>query len=530
MKRWKRIAAGMLAILLLITSVTEVAAAEEEEMPGANSRIAYTANTKATLMLNTYLGATGDIVSWLKSHEKDNYYLTTPFYGKLSNKSRCIRPKGEYKTNAGMNCTGFVASVMKAMGGDLSKITTRLNHSYVNACNWNDTVKKKNIRSYRYTSIQKMLASGKLEKGDLIYFEPDWSKSGSDCHIGFFWGDSSSDNKFWHSAKGQGNAITKIKSVSNYQYVYIFKTQKRGSLQVNVSVAGEEGASGKGLTYQLYNSSGKLAATLTINGGNTSSKTNLPVGTYTLKQATSLSGYQKDTKTYTVKITNGNTTIQNLQVTKNEKQEPTETVCSHTWSASGTVVKEPTSEFEGEMSYTCTLCGEKKSEPIAKLTSLAKPVLVSATNQNGSVTVKWNGVTYAKGYIIYRKQKGGTWSKIATVTSRTTRSYVDKTVSAGKTYVYTVKAYNGSLLSARDTQGVSVQIPKTVYVKYKTKTKVKYRKGPGTSYKKVGTLKKNKTVQVLKGYSKKANGYTWYKVKINAKTYYVAAKYLKKVS
>ena len=46
-----------------------------------------------------------------------------------------------------------------------------------------------------------MLASGILEKGDIIYMEPvDWNHSNSDCHIGFFWGSSSSEDLYWHSS------------------------------------------------------------------------------------------------------------------------------------------------------------------------------------------------------------------------------------------------------------------------------------------------------------------------------------------
>ncbi len=59
-------------------------------------------------------------------------------------------------------------------------------------------------------------------------------------------------------------------------------------------------------------------------------------------------------------------------------------------------------------------------------------------------------------------------------------------------------------------------------------TSVRYRTGPGTSYSVAGTFKKNQNVKVLKGYSKSANGYTWYAVMIGSNTYYAASMYLKK--
>ena len=174
--------------------------------------IAWDANPNSTKRFDAYLGVEGNVVEWLESHENDNYYLGTPYYGKLDYPKRCTRANGEYiemgYDSAGMNCTGFVASVMRKLGGDLGKIVEYSDRGkYANAYNWHYTAHNKSIKSYRYTSISKMLASGRLEKGDIIYFEPDWSLDGVDCHMGFFWGDTPNDNKFWHSVKGDGNII-----------------------------------------------------------------------------------------------------------------------------------------------------------------------------------------------------------------------------------------------------------------------------------------------------------------------------------
>ena len=68
------------------------------------------------------------------------------------------------------------------------------------------------------------------------------------------------------------------------------------------------------------------------------------------------------------------------------------------------------------------------------------------------------------------------------------------------------------------------------YAFFKTTTKVNYRKGAGTSYDKAGTLEKDTIIEVEVGYSKKADGYVWYRFKNNTGTYYVASEYLKKVA
>lgn len=167
------------------------------------------------------------------------------------------------------------------------------------------------------------------------------------------------------------------------------------------------------------------------------------------------------------------------------------------------------------------------SKYVEKLT-LSKPTLVSATYANKAVTFKWKKVTNAKGYYVYRKEKGGSYKKIKTITSGTTVSYKDtSTLDGGTTYVYTVRAYYGSVKSGYKT-GLSVKIPGTSYTKYVTTTGVNYRTGPGTSYSKGGILAAGKTIQVENGYSKKADGYTWYRFKLNSKNYYIASKYVKK--
>lgn len=163
-----------------------------------------------------------------------------------------------------------------------------------------------------------------------------------------------------------------------------------------------------------------------------------------------------------------------------------------------------------------------------KAIRLSTPKLRSIQNNSDNVTIKWESVKGAEGYRVYRKEKNGKWKSIAKLTGSNSSSYGDKSASCGKTYVYTVRAYYGETQSGYDKTGLSITLPKETYLKYKTTAKVNYRVGPGTGYRTAGTLAKGTNVLVLKGYSKKKNGYTWYKVKINSKTYYVAAAYLKK--
>lgn len=167
------------------------------------------------------------------------------------------------------------------------------------------------------------------------------------------------------------------------------------------------------------------------------------------------------------------------------------------------------------------------SKYLEKVISLSKPTISSVKYSNGAVTVKWKKVSNAKGYYVYRKEGSGSYKKIKTIKSGSTVQYKDSSIKASKKYTYKIKAYNGGNTSSYSSTK-SVTAPKTILIKYTVKKNVKYRSGAGTKYKTKGTLKKGKTVSVVKDWSKKKNGYTWYKLKINSKYYYVASKYLKK--
>ena len=76
------------------------------------------------------------------------------------------------------------------------------------------------------------------------------------------------------------------------------------------------------------------------------------------------------------------------------------------------------------------------------------PSGLSVSNTIASLTLKWNAVTDATGYEIYRAGTDGKYSKITTVTST---SYVDTNVKNNTQYSYKIKAYNIACTSAFST-------------------------------------------------------------------------------
>ena len=91
------------------------------------------------------------------------------------------------------------------------------------------------------------------------------------------------------------------------------------------------------------------------------------------------------------------------------------------------------------------------------------PVLISATIQSstsekGSVLVKWQKVSGAPKYRVFRKTGSGSWTKL---TDTTATSYTDNNANVNTKYTYTVRCINnsGNYISGYDSTGKSVTVP-----------------------------------------------------------------------
>ena len=131
----------------------------------------------------------------------------------------------------------------------------------------------------------------------------------------------------------------------------------------------------------------------------------------------------------------------------------------------------PTCTYDGYTKYVCSHCGNFYYDNCkAKLGhaynangicsrcsdwkyKTSAPKLVSVTNAKGGITVTWNALTGAEGYMVYRKTGSSGWSLIASGMSNT--SYTDTKAAAGTQYTYTVKAYYGGTNSKYNTTGLT---------------------------------------------------------------------------
>lgn len=177
--------------------------------------------------IDQYLGC-DDIYGWMTDHFSD-FYFKTPYrdlYGNTTRPERLIRPYGLFGDDAGMNCTGFISSLVYYSGGDLSKVSDMGRFGgYGNADNYLRLALSGNVQYKRYNSVSEFLKSGDAKKGNILYLAPKW-KSGMDCHMGVFWGDTSSENKLWSQTYATLCTVTEIYMIDPINQIFMFPIER----------------------------------------------------------------------------------------------------------------------------------------------------------------------------------------------------------------------------------------------------------------------------------------------------------------
>ena len=230
-----------------------------------------------------------------------------------------------------------------------------------------------------------------------------------------------------------------------------------------------------------------------------------------------------DSGNYKVQSDNG--TI--INVTKEQNLYETTTIIeTPTPTATPTPVATPTPTVTPTPDATPTPTVTPTATPTPAVSPDKKPSvpkLSKITTSYNSITVKWNTVSDADGYQVYRKVNSGKWKVVKNTTGT---SYKDKNVKAGYKYSYTVKAYkkvNGKkVYSGYNKKGLSGKLNTVVSLSAKNKTvSISWKKTTGaTGYyiyrsgSKNGKFSKIKTItsgKTLKYTDKKVNtGNTYY--------------------
>ena len=153
-----------------------------------------------------------------------------------------------------------------------------------------------------------------------------------------------------------------------------------------------------------------------------------------------------------------------------------------------------------------------------QVTYLAAPTLSTLANAANGVSLKWNSISGAQKYYIYRKEGNGGYKKIAEVKDAV--SYTDKSVTSGKKYTYAVRALKGSSMSAYTGKSINYLAQANVSalnnkdngieVKWSKVSGAKgyyvYRKEGKNSYQKIATITNANTTSYTDTSVKNNNG------------------------
>ena len=107
-----------------------------------------------------------------------------------------------------------------------------------------------------------------------------------------------------------------------------------------------------------------------------------------------------------------------------------------------------------------------------------KKTTVSASNISNGINVSWKKVSGAKSYKVYRKAPGAKKYSVVKKTNNKTVKYLDKKVSAGKTYSYQIVAVKGKETSKSKAKSITrLLAPKNVKVQSYVKNNYYVDKG-----------------------------------------------------
>lgn len=178
--------------------------------------------------------------------------------------------------------------------------------------------------------------------------------------------------------------------------------------------------------------------------------------------------------------------------------------------------------------------GESEISDRSELRFLATPLIKSFSTISDGVEIKFYKVPWVNGYNIYRQTSNGNFVKIRSIKQKTIGpiTYVDTTVKSNTNYTYYITSYVGKDESAKSkilsvkyiaTPKISsiTRVDNKVTLKWKKVTGAQgyyiYYRAPGSSYKKIKTIKGNSTFTFTNKIKKVNLDHSYYVVAYNGK-------------
>lgn len=309
------------------------------------------------------------VMNWLGSHVATDYYLSTPYnpgwienagmsadYRNPNGDCQGAYGAGDTEGQAGMNCTGFVWHVLTKAGGKgipaLSGWVSFLRDNHIKYRTYIGSDTTDIINTILY-------ADGWIEPGDIIWL---WDANAGQMqnglsygisnyhHVGIYIGAAFDHadpynappgwfhkkegdiNGFWHSTDHgipdsyePGNMITNILPKTACTAITVVKTdaaEATGGLSIAKASARPEMTDGNsayslaGAEYGVYKQgTEEQVATLTTDENGCASVTEIPAGTYDIRERKAPAGYALDTATGTATVTGGQKVTYNCQDT-----------------------------------------------------------------------------------------------------------------------------------------------------------------------------------------------------------------------
>ena len=207
-------------------------------------------NPDGSKYLSDVVGVTREqVVAELEAHEGDSYYLGTPYKGlqstSLGGTGGRPHPNGSGLSPAGMQCSGFVAYVLAAAGGDPYGTLAYGSDGWWSLRAWHKLAVANDVVCYTFDSKEELLASGLAQKGDIVVAYATDSEiaagrdqygNAMDAHTGFFWGDSPSEDLMWqsiHPSNGFGTLVSgnQISPIQGKVYPCVYALYPMGPTQ-----------------------------------------------------------------------------------------------------------------------------------------------------------------------------------------------------------------------------------------------------------------------------------------------------------
>lgn len=232
-----------------VATVSSDTAQSDTDDETASSDTAQSDTDDETEYLTDYLKfSREDLVSYLYAHM--DTFVGTPYH----------ESPYEFPTpgeDGHMQCEGFVWYVLHEVATENSDnipCGDASTEPYGNAGGWVNWLFSSGVKFEAYDTIDDMLASGTMRKGDIIWlFDAGGPYAMSDTHhTGFFWGDTADDDKFWHSSalalsdtyagEEAENRISKIEGMteeSNISEIWVIHLDSSGGTS-STARSGEE--------------------------------------------------------------------------------------------------------------------------------------------------------------------------------------------------------------------------------------------------------------------------------------------------